>query len=155
QKDEQGLLVELAPPSADEQFRAAFGAWGLDVDGTPTAAAARLGARPAAVGVGGVAALDEGAGERRRQGRPPAEWGGPAALAQALDAEPGSRRRELRALLARGQLDRERALGALALALRPVPVPFDAGWGKDRSRLRQLAATTDVSAEPVLGLLTL
>src|SRR5262249_54259871 len=34
-------------------------------------------------------------------------------------------------------------------------VPFDAGWGADRSRLRQLAATTDVSTEPVLGLVTL
>src|SRR5262249_40860231 len=54
-----------------------------------------------------------------------------------------------------GRLERERALGMLALALRPVPVPFDAGWGADRSRLRKLAATTDVSAEPVLGLLTL
>ncbi|HKB35019.1 MAG TPA: serine/threonine-protein kinase, partial [Gemmataceae bacterium] len=50
QKDEKGLMVELAPASADEQFREAFRAWGLDVDATPTAAAAaRLGARPAAV----------------------------------------------------------------------------------------------------------
>src|SRR5262249_57222531 len=73
----------------------------------------------------------------------------------ALDDDSGSRRRELRATLARGQLERERALGALALALRPVPVPFDAGWGADRGRLRQLAAATDVSTEPVLGLLTL
>src|SRR5262245_30494128 len=155
-KDDKGLLVELAPPSADEQFRAAFRAWGLDVDATPTAAAvARLGARPAAVVAEVVAALDEWAGERRRQRRPAAEWERPAALAQALDAEPGSRRRELRAMLAHGQLEREQALGLLALALRPVPVPFDVGWGKDRSRLRQLAATTDVSTEPVLGLLTL
>src|SRR5262249_47249638 len=44
------LMAELALPSADEQFREAFRAWGLDVDATPTAAAAeRLGARPAAV----------------------------------------------------------------------------------------------------------
>jgi eukaryotic-like serine/threonine-protein kinase len=156
QKDEKGLMVELAPPSADEQFREAFRAWGLDVDATPTsAAAARLSQRPAAVVVEVVAGLDQWAGERRRQGRPRAECERPAALARALDDDPGSRRRELRAMLARGHLERERALGLLALALRPVPVPFDAGWGADRSRLRQLAATTDVSTEPVLGLLTL
>jgi serine/threonine-protein kinase len=150
------LPLEFALPAADEQFRAAFRAWGLDVDATPTAAAAaRLGARPAAVVAEVVAALDEWTSERRRQGRPPAECERLAALAQALDAEPGSKRRELRAMLARGQLGRERALGLLALALRPVPVPFDAGWGKDRSWLRRLATTTDVSTEPVLGLLTL
>src|SRR5262249_23106411 len=101
-----------------------------------------------------VAALDERTIGRRRQGRPQAECERLAALAQALDG-PGSKRRELRAMLARGRLERGRALGMLALALRPVPVPFDAGWGADRSRLRKLAATTDVSAEPVLGLLTL
>src|SRR5262249_11501635 len=39
-------------------------------------------------------------------------------------------------------------------ALRPVPVPFDAGLGEDRGHLRRLAADTDVTAEPVLGLLT-
>jgi len=150
------LPLEVALPAPDEQFREAFRAWGLDVDATPTsAAAARLRARPAAVVVEVVAALDEWAGERRHRGRPRAEWERLAALAQALDDEPGSKRRELRAMLARGQLERERALGMLALALRPVPVPFDAGWGADRGRLRQLAATTDVSAEPVLGLLTL
>jgi tetratricopeptide (TPR) repeat protein len=36
-----------------------------------------------------------------------------------------------------------------------VPVPFDAGWGRDRGRLRELAAATGAAAEPVLGLLAL
>src|SRR5262249_40577233 len=130
--------------------------WGLDVDATPTAAAAaRLRARPAAVVAEVVAALDEWTGERRRQGRLPAECERPAALAQALDDEPGSRRPGLRAVRARGRVGRGRGRGLLALALRPVRVPFDAGWGADRSRLRRLAATTDVSTEPVPGLLTL
>src|SRR5262249_59004601 len=41
--NEQGLVVALAEPSAEEQFAAAFRAWGLDVDGEPLAAAvARL-----------------------------------------------------------------------------------------------------------------
>src|SRR5262249_52126214 len=126
QKDEKGRMVKSTPPSADEQFREAFRAWGLDVDATPTSAAAeRLRARPAAVVEEVVAALDEWTSERRRQGRPQAECEVPAALAQALDDDPGSKRRELRAMLARGHLVRERVLGMLALALRPVHVPFD------------------------------
>src|SRR5262249_2984643 len=155
QKDEKGLMVELAPASADEQFREAFRAWGLDVDATATsAAAARLGARPEAVVMEGGGALGQWTVGRRRQGRPQAECERPAALARALDNQ-DSKRRELRRILERGNLSRERALGMLALALRPVPVPFDAGWGKDWSRLVRLAAATDPATEPVLSLLTL
>jgi serine/threonine-protein kinase len=155
-KDDKGLMLALAEPSADEQYRDAFRVWGLDVDATPTAeAAARLGARPAAVIVEVVAALDEWTSERRRQKRPKAECDRLMDLAQALDDDPGSTRRELRAMLARGHLERERALGMLSMALRPVPVPFDAGWGQDRGRLRRLAANTDVAKEPALRLLSL
>src|SRR5262249_14138927 len=65
-KGELGTLVQLAEPSADEQFAQAFRAWGLDVDATPVAeAAARLGERPPTIVVEVVAALDEWAGERR------------------------------------------------------------------------------------------
>src|SRR5260370_40865047 len=39
--------------------------------------------------------------------------------------------------------------------MRPVPVPFDAGPGRDRQRLRRLVEGGDVEKEPVLGLLTL
>jgi serine/threonine-protein kinase len=155
-KDEQGLVTALTEPSADEQFATAFRVWGLDVDATPTlAAAALLQARPKAVVIEMIAALDEWASERRRQ-----RHGGDRVqclvdLAQELDQAPDSRSRELRLLLNRDNLGQERALGTLALALRPVPVPFDAGWGPDRIRLRRLAAQTDVAREPVLGLLTL
>src|SRR5262249_23612422 len=38
-------------------------------------------------------------------------------------------------------------------ALRPVPVPFDAGWGEDRNRLQRL--THDVGAEVMPPLTTL
>jgi Flp pilus assembly protein TadD len=41
------------------------------------------------------------------------------------------------------------------MALRPVPIPFDAGLGEDRTRLRRLAEATDAASAPVLGLLTL
>jgi Flp pilus assembly protein TadD len=148
-------MATLAEPSADEQFRAAFRAWGLDVDAVPVAeATARLRGRPGPVVTEVIAALDEWAAERRRRGSA-ARWRRLAELAQALDDDPGSRRRELRVLLARGNLVRERGLSALAVALRPVPVPYDVGWGEDRGRLRRLAAETDPAAEPVLGLLTL
>src|SRR5262249_32079768 len=110
---------------------------------------------PAAAVVEVVAALDEWAGERRRQRRPQAEGEGPAGLAPALDGDPGSKRREPRAMLARGRLERGRGLGVRGVGVGAGRGPLDAGWGKDRGRLRQLAATTDVSAEPVLGLLTL
>jgi hypothetical protein len=75
-----------------------------------------LRARPAAVVVEVVAALDQWADERRRQRRPKAECDRLADLAQALDDDPGSKSRELRALLARGGLERQRALGALSMA---------------------------------------
>jgi serine/threonine-protein kinase len=154
--DAKGVLTELAEPSADEQFGAAFRAWGLDVDGTPTAdAAARFQGRPAAVVTEVIAALDEWASERRRQRRPAAERQRLAGLAKALEGVSSSQRGKLRAILERGHLPVERALGVLGAALRPVPIPFDAGPGVDRGRLRQLVEKTDPSTEPVLGLLTL
>jgi serine/threonine-protein kinase len=153
--DEKGFLAELAEPSADEQFAAAFRAWGLEVNKTPIAdAAKRLGARPRAVVTEVIAALDEWAGELRRpevQG----DWQRLVNLAHVLAGDTDPRRDELRALLGRGRLPVERALGVLGVALRPVPVPFDAGLGADRGRLRQLAEETNADKEPVLALLTL
>jgi Flp pilus assembly protein TadD len=149
-------MQRLAEPSADEQFGAAFRAWGLDVDATPPAVAAtRMRERPAAVVAEVLVALDEWASERRRRGKKGADWRRPSELAAALDDEPTSRRRELRQLLAGGSLGRERALGLLAVGLRPVPVPFDAVAGPGRMRLRQVAAEVDVATEPALGLLML
>jgi tetratricopeptide (TPR) repeat protein len=149
-------MLALAEPTADEQFAAAFRRWGLDVDGTAAGeAAALLKARPAAVVAEVVAALDEWASERRRQGKPAAEWQRLAELAALLDDDPGWQRRELRAILARGRLPLERALDVLSAVLRPVPVPVEAPLGQDRARLRQLAEQADPEAEPALGLLTL
>jgi tetratricopeptide (TPR) repeat protein len=155
--DEHRLMMMLAQPSADEQFARAFREWDatFDVDKLSAAeAAARLKARPA-VQAEVVAALDEWASERRRQGMAEARWRRLSDLATALDDPGTTRQGELRRLMAGGTLQRERALGLLALALRPVPVPFDAGLGQDRQRLRQLAEKTDVAGEPVLGLLSL
>src|SRR5262249_37537174 len=74
-----GQVTELAEPSAEEQFAGAFRAWGLDVDAIPTAeAAARLGARPGAVGTAG------GAGRGGEGGA-----AGPAAAGLAPAGHPG------------------------------------------------------------------
>jgi tetratricopeptide (TPR) repeat protein len=156
--DDRGFMAALAEPSADEQFAAAFQEWDatFDVDALSTEeAAARLRSRPAAVRAEVIAALDEWASERRRQRMPQARWRQVADLATALDDSPNSRQGDLRRLLARGTLEQERALGMLALALRPVPVPFDAGLGSARQRLRWLMDRTNVAREPVLGLLSL
>jgi serine/threonine-protein kinase len=156
-KDEKGFMMKLAEPSADEQFAAAFRAWGLDVDAVTTAeATTRLKGRPSAVVMEVIAALDEWAGERR-QSDPPGQLQPLAQLVAALD-DPETKRAELRALLARNNLPAERtaeALLALSAALRPVPVPFVVVVEGDRARLRQLAEQTDAAKEPVLGVLAL
>jgi serine/threonine-protein kinase len=145
--DKWSLFLELAEPSWDGHRRAAFLAWGLDVDNTPTPqAAARLRARPAAAVVEVVAALDEWASERRLEAMriipvvdeqilalslPPPDWRHLADLADALDEDPRSKRRELRALLEGGNL------------------------ANYRGRLRTLAEAADAPREPMLGLLAL
>ena len=48
--------------------------------------------------------------------------------------------RELREILPRGCVPVERGLGMLSAALRPVPVPMEVPWGRDRPRLRVQAA---------------
>jgi tetratricopeptide (TPR) repeat protein len=154
--DAKGTMTALAEPTADEQFAAAFRRWGLDVDGTaPSEAAAVLKARPAVVVTEVVAALDEWTSERRRQAKPQAEWQRLDDLAALLDAETGSKRQEMREILARGRLPAERALGVLSAALRPVPVPTVAPWGRDCMRLRELAERIKPAVEPVLGLVAL
>jgi tetratricopeptide (TPR) repeat protein len=153
-KDDQGRL-KLVEPSQDEQFHNAFLAWGLDIDRTPTEqAAARLRERRPAFVEEVAAALEEWV-NLPQQSLSASRRGKLLALAQAVDAEADSKRRELRAMLQRGNLQREAALAVLALALRPVPVPFDAGLGAERTRLRRLVATTDPARESVLVLLAL
>jgi serine/threonine-protein kinase len=156
QSDSKGMMTAQAEPTADEQFAAAFRRWGLDVDGTPPAQAAeKLQARPAVVVTEVIAALDEWASERRRLDNGKKPWQPLTELAALLDKEPGSKRRELREIMARGRLPLERALGDSSALLRPVPIPVEVPLGRDRPRLRQLAEQTDAASEPILGLLTL
>jgi Flp pilus assembly protein TadD len=155
-RDDKGLMTQLAEPSADEQFAAAFREWGLDVDATPTAEAADcLKGRPAPVVTEVVAALDEWASERQREQKPRNEWQRIADLAATLDDDPGAERGELRAIMARGNLPVERAVGELSHLLLPLSVLADQAPGEDRNRLRRLAERTDAATAPVLSLLTL
>jgi tetratricopeptide (TPR) repeat protein len=155
-RDDKGVPRALAELTAEERFAAAFRAWGLDMDTTPAAeAAARLRQRPEAVVTEVIPALDEWASQRRADRKPEAAWRRLADLATLLDDDPGSKRRELRAILARDRLPVERVLGVLSALLHPVPVPVELPLGMDRCRLRQLAEQTNVAVEPVLGLLTL
>src|SRR5262249_15278415 len=96
--DGAGPLMAPARPSVDQQYAAAFQRWGLDVDGAAEAdAAARLGAEPEAVVHELIAALDGWMLERRRRGRPEAEWRRLYRLADRLDRS--DRHRRLRAVL--------------------------------------------------------
>jgi serine/threonine-protein kinase len=153
--NDKGMMMEMAEPTAEEQFASAFRAWGLNVDSTPTAeAVACLKARPAAVVTEVIAALDEWASQRRGDRKSDVARN-LAALAAALEDNPGSLRRELREILVRESLPVERALGVLSAALRPVPIPLVVPLGEDHARLRRLAEKIDPASEPVLGLLTL
>lgn len=150
----QAGFAGLSRNDADELFAASFRTWGIDIEATPlTEAVERLRGRPAAVVLEIVAALDEWADERRRQGK--AHWEKLAELATALDDAPGSRRQQLRDLLARDRLRVERSLAALAVLLRPVPVPVLLPLGADHVELLRLADHADPARESVLGLLTL
>jgi serine/threonine-protein kinase len=140
----------------DERFAAAFREWGVNVDDTPTAKAAeRLQSRPADVVVEIIAALDDWADERHRNRVPAEQWQRLTSLAAALEQQPDSRRRELRAILARDQLCIGQALSVLSAGLRPVPIPVAVPVMVDHRRLLELAAQTDHEKEPVLGILTL
>jgi serine/threonine-protein kinase len=143
------------PMTADEQFESAFLRWRVRVYATPVAeAAAQFAERPPAIRTELIAALDDIAIEQRQHGRDPARVQWVSDFAAALDRDADPRRRELRALLTSGDLERERALGALSVAMRPVPIPFDAVPRPARERLRQLAKV-DTAAYPVTGLLSL
>src|SRR5262249_44355751 len=115
----------------------------------------RLRERPAAVVTEVVAALDEWASQRRSQRMAKKTWQWLVDLASALDGDSGPGRRELRAILGRGHLPVERAVGELGRALMPFAALAGEVPGKDRNRLRKLAARVDPTTEPVLGQLLL
>src|SRR5262249_37082891 len=69
-RDDQGMLMALAEPTAEEQFASAFRDRGLDVDaGAVAEAATRLRERPAVVVTELIAALDEWANQLQLHGK--------------------------------------------------------------------------------------
>jgi serine/threonine-protein kinase len=117
-RDESGVVVQLVLPDADQQFAAAFRAYGLDVETLPTEeTAARLRKRPKAVVVEVAAALDDWAFERLRKKGDSRQL---VALAQAIDPDP--KRAELRTFLGRGRLDANQLRG-LAQRADTAPMP--------------------------------
>jgi serine/threonine-protein kinase len=147
---------DLTAHPAEQGFATAFRDWGLDVDATPAAeAATRLKQLPVALLTEVAAALDDWAGERQRIRKHKDEWQRLMDLATALDDESDSRRRELRAIMAHGQLPYERTLGELSHAVMPLAGLADVVPGKDRNRLRRLADQVDPATAPTLSIYAL
>jgi superkiller protein 3 len=161
QEGESGGLVRAEEPDAEDQFADAFRDYGLDVTAAPDGQVVeRLKGRPPAVVQEVIAALDDWAVDRRY--RPGADWQRLLRLADTLDAGDGhDGRRELRAVLTRDRLWRERlTLGVrlVGTAAGPLPlVPDLAGpWpGEDRYAVRLLARDPDAARGPVLAVLLL
>jgi serine/threonine-protein kinase len=142
-----------AEPSVDEQYTAAFRAWGLDVDGTAESeVVARLGAEPEAVVQELIAGLDHWMLERRQQ-RPEAQWRRLLRVAEQLDCS--DRHGRLRALLVGGSPPRAETVAGwigvgspwLALAQRAR----DSNWRQLLEVRREIDSRTD----PVLTVVLL
>ena len=101
----------------EEQFITAFSQWGVDVDGAPDEMVAQVQAQPEPVVLQLVAGLDQWARERRRLGRPEADWQRLHDLADRLDNN--ERRRELRQIRVSRGLQDELALVEVARAYFP------------------------------------
>ncbi len=174
ERSESGLMTALTEPSADEQFALAFRSWAPEFDvARPDEAFKQLQALPEPVVQELVAALDEW-WQARRDAQPPGDWRALHDLADRLDAN--ELRRELRGLLASGELERERraadfaaaghhlsgllrmggrgrldeVLGAAALAGPPMSRTVAQAVGRNRTRLRDLAGRIDPHEKSLL-----
>ena len=178
EKNDSGLMSALAEPSVDEQFALAFRAWDTEFDvAKPNEALKCLQSLPEPVVQELVAALDEW-WQTRREAKPPGDWRMLHDLAERLDAN--ERRRELRCLLASGELEREwraanvaaaawpmsgmlrmgrggldEVLGATALTGPPTSRKVAQAVGRNRTRLRELAGRIDSRNESMLTVLAL
>ena len=147
---DEGRVRGLAQPSIDEQYAAAFRAWGLDMDGASEAeAAARLSAEPAVVGQEIVAALDNWILERRRQQRPMVEWRRLVRISERLDASDQHRR--LRAWLIEDAPSRAASMAVfVSSAWSPFTALLDLEAANNRRQLLELQAKIDPRTEPAL-----
>ncbi|MHB1426482.1 MAG: tetratricopeptide repeat protein, partial [Gemmataceae bacterium] len=151
-----GMMLELAEPSVEEQYVAAFRRRWPDVDVEKDAASAvvaRLQEEPEAVVQGVIAGLDGWMVERRRQKRPEAEWRRLLAMVEQLDqSEP---RRQLRALLIGASTPSAESVVGLLGGTPPWPALWYLAVGNDWRLLRRLRGQMDMAGEPVLAVLLL
>jgi serine/threonine-protein kinase len=152
--DQASRMLVLAQLSVDEQYAAAFRAWGLEVDGTAEAeVVARLDAEPEVVVQELIAALDAWMMERRRRQRPEAEWRRLFRVAERLDR--GERHRRLRTLLVGESPLRAEVVAGLAGVGSPWPALWELTWGKTWRHLPEVQAQIDPRTEPTPTLVLL
>lgn len=152
--DDAGRRAMLAQPSADEQYAAAFGRWGLDVDGTPEAQVlSRLSAEPDAMIPELIAALDGWMLERRRAKRPETDWRRLFYLAEQLDRS--ERHRSMRAILVGESRPRPGSVVALVATRASWPALWQVARGDDWQRLRDLRKEIDPRTTPALTVVLL
>jgi serine/threonine-protein kinase len=152
--DQAGRTLVPAQPSADEQYAAAFGDWGLDMEGTAEAEVVeRLRREPDAVLQEVIAGLDAWMMERRRQKRPEAEWRRLFRVAEQLDRS--DLHRQLRGLLVGESPPRAEGVAALVGAGSPWPALWEFARGNAWRQLRTVRTGLDPRKEPVLTVVLL
>jgi serine/threonine protein kinase len=151
-KDRRGRFLVLAQPSADEQYAAAFGQWGLDVDrATETEVVERLRQEPDVVVQELIGGLDAWMMEPRLQGRPEAQWQRLFRVADRLDRS--AQHRRLRTLLAGASPPRAETAAGLVGAGSPWPALWELARGNAWRQMLAVRKELDPRKEPVLTVL--
>jgi serine/threonine-protein kinase len=156
ERTQSGLAAPIVEPSMEEQFAAAFRRWGagLDLDrAAPEEVHKRLASQPRSVQEGVVAGLEAWMLHRRQRGATAEQWQRLLQLANQLDEN--EMRREVRALLGSGQLQREHMVGELSKVLLPWSALRGPMVAEGQQRLVQLAQAVNPAREPVLSVLSL
>jgi Flp pilus assembly protein TadD len=144
----------LNEPSVDEQYAAAFRRWGLDVDGTSEdEVVERLGKEPQVVLQELIAALDAWMMERRRRGRPEAEWRRLFRVAEQLDQN--KRHGRLRAWLVPPSPMRADTVAGFVATGSPWPALWQLARGNAWQGLLESRSEIQPGTAPVLTVLLL
>jgi hypothetical protein len=152
-RNQAGQMLALFQPSGDEQYAAAFGDWGLDMEGTAEAEVVeQLRREPDVVLHEVIAGLDAWMMERRLLNRPEAEWRRLVRVADELDRD--DRRRRLRAVLAGGSPPRVETVAGLVGAGSAWPAVWELARGSARRQLSEVRKEINPQTEPVLTVVT-
>jgi serine/threonine-protein kinase len=150
-----GRSEGLAQVDVNEQYEAAFRAWGLDIKATSEAdIVARLAAEPAVVTLEVIVALDNWVMEHQKQHRPESDWRKLLQVTKQLGG--GARYRRLRSVLFESTPNR--AAGAASIVgLAASPWSGLAALTMANGRLQLLIALAEIDprTEPVLTVVLL